>query len=75
MQQRNSADIRLKISNIYKYISTTHNELRYQVKIHAIFEKLTKEKKKKIYCIFFPQFFFLMKKKQKNNKNMLLGKR
>jgi hypothetical protein len=53
-----------------------HNELRYQAKKHAIFEKLSKEKKKKKFGIFYPIFFFNVEKKnrQKNNKDMLWGK-
>jgi hypothetical protein len=40
-----------------------HNELRYQAKIHAISEKLSKEKKKKNLHLL-PQFFFLLKKRK-----------
>jgi hypothetical protein len=49
-----------------------HNKLRYQVKTHAIYEKLSKEKIKILHLL--PQFFFylmLKKIRQKNNKNML----
>jgi hypothetical protein len=48
MQQENLADIMHKLSIIYKHIYSMHNELRYQAKPHAISEKLSKEKKKKI---------------------------
>jgi hypothetical protein len=46
MQQENLADIRHKLSIIYKHIQSMHNELRYQTKIHTISEKLSKEEKK-----------------------------
>jgi len=41
-----------------------HNELRYQAKIHAISEKLSKEEKKYIYKIphLFPHFFLYVEK-------------
>jgi len=35
-----------KLSIIYKHIQAMHNELRYQAKRHAIFEKISKEKNK-----------------------------
>jgi len=41
-----------------------HNELRCQVKRHAIFEKLSKEKIKILH--FLPQFFFLCNYVEKN---------
>jgi hypothetical protein len=56
MQQKNLADIRHKLSIIYKHIQLMHNELRYQAKIHTITEKLSKEKIK--FCIFSSIFFF-----------------
>jgi hypothetical protein len=69
MQQENLADIRHKLSIIYKHIQLMHNELRYQAKTYTIFEKLSKEK----FRIFSPIFFFLLKtNKQKNNKDMLM---
>jgi hypothetical protein len=61
---------RYKLSIIYKHIQAMHNELRYQAKTHAIFEKLSKGKKNKILHLlhqFFFFFFFFMK----NNKNKL----
>jgi hypothetical protein len=77
MQQENLADIMHKLSIIYKHIYSMHNELRYQAKPHAISEKLSKEKKKKL-CIFSPKllllFFLLKTNKQKNNKDMLIEK-
>jgi hypothetical protein len=45
MQQENLADIRHKLSIIYKHIQLMHNELRYQVKTYTISEKLSKEQK------------------------------
>jgi len=57
MQHENLADIRHKLLIIYKHIQSMHNELRYQAKKHAIFEKLSKEKKKKKFGIFYPIFF------------------
>jgi hypothetical protein len=76
MQQENLADIKHKLSIIYKHIQLMHNELRYQAKIYTISEKLSKEKKKKKFRIFSPNFFFLLLKtnKQKNNKDMLMEK-
>jgi len=44
MQQENLADMRHKLSTIYKHIQLMHNELRYQAKTYTIFEKLSKEK-------------------------------
>jgi hypothetical protein len=41
MQHENLADIRHKLSIIYKHIYSMHNELRYQAKRHAISEKLS----------------------------------
>jgi hypothetical protein len=38
-----------------------HNELRYQAKIHTIFERLPKENKNKNYASS-PPFFFILKK-------------
>jgi hypothetical protein len=76
MQQENLADIRHKLSIIYKHIQLMHNKLRHQAKTHAVSEKLSKEKKKKI-CIFslnFLLFFYVENNKQKNNKDMLLEK-
>jgi hypothetical protein len=55
MQHENLADIKHKISIIYKHIQLMHNELRYQAKTHTISEKLLKEKIK--FCIFSPIFF------------------
>jgi hypothetical protein len=43
-----------------------HNELRYQAKIHIIFEKLLKEKKK--ICIFSSNYFILLKNNRKTTK-------
>jgi hypothetical protein len=58
MQHENLADIRHKLLIIYKHIQSMHNELRYQAKKHAIFEKLSKEKKKKKIRHLLPHFFF-----------------
>jgi hypothetical protein len=55
MQPENLANIRHKLSFIYKHIQLMHNELRYQAKTHTISEKLSKEKKKKLHLL--PQFF------------------
>jgi hypothetical protein len=49
-----------------------HQELRHQVKIHKISEKLNTGIN---LCIFLPLFFFSKKKKRKNNKNMLTQRR
>jgi hypothetical protein len=67
MQQENLADIRHKLSIIYKHIQSIHNGLRYQAKIHTIFEKLLKEKEKKNLHLL-PQFFFFNVKKNKTEK-------
>jgi hypothetical protein len=42
MQQENLADIRHKLSIIYKHIQLMNNELRYQAKTYTISEKLKK---------------------------------
>lgn len=71
MQLENLADIRYKLSIIYKHIQSIYNELRYQAKIHTISEKLSKEKIK--FCVFSLNFLFFYVEKeirQKNNKNM-----
>jgi hypothetical protein len=75
MQQENLADIRHKLSIIYKHIQLMHNKLRYQAKTHTISEKLSEEKKKKFPHLL-PHIFFLLLKtiKQKNNKDMLVEK-
>jgi hypothetical protein len=39
MQHENLADIRHKLSIIYKHIQLMHNELRYQAKIHITSKK------------------------------------
>jgi hypothetical protein len=74
MQQENLADIRHKLSIIYKHIQSMHSELRYQAKIHTISKKLSKEEIKILSSP--PIFFFSVKNKnrQKNNKNLLWGK-
>jgi hypothetical protein len=74
MHRKKLADIRHKLSIIYKHIQSMHNELRYQAKTHTISENLSKKKEKK-FCIFTPNFFFflmLKKIKKKNNKDMLM---
>jgi len=38
--QENLTDIKHKLLIIYKHIQTMHNELRYLVKTHEIYEKL-----------------------------------
>jgi len=84
MQQENLVDIRHKLSIIYKHIQSIHNELRYPAKIHAISEKLSKEKIKKFYIsppnYYYYYFFFMLKKKTekikiniyKNKKKIIL---
>jgi len=51
------ADIRHKLSIIYKYSELMHKELRYQAKTHAISYMPRKEKKIKFLHLL-PQFFF-----------------
>jgi hypothetical protein len=51
MQQKNLADIRHKLSIIYKHIQSMLNDLRYQAKRHAISEKLSKEKIKILHLL------------------------
>jgi hypothetical protein len=63
MQQENLADIRHKPSIIYKNVQSMHNELRYQANIHAISEKLSKEKIKIMDLLTHFFFFFVEKKK------------
>jgi hypothetical protein len=58
MQQENLADIRHKLSIIYKHIQLMHNELRYQAKTHTISEKLSKEQNKNSASS--PPFFFFV---------------
>jgi len=51
-----------------------HNELRYQAKIHAVSEKLSKKKK---YLHLLSHFFFLKKNAstvKKQNKSIMCGK-
>jgi hypothetical protein len=68
MQQENLADIRHKLSIIYKHIQLMHNELRYQAKTYTISKKLLKEKIKILHLLSQFFFFFLLKtNKQKNN--------
>jgi hypothetical protein len=43
MQHENLANIRLRISSICNHILSKHNELRYQIKIHEIAERLKKD--------------------------------
>jgi hypothetical protein len=68
MEQENLADIRHKLSIIYKHIQSMRNELRYKAKIHTISEKPSKEKKKKkkknkiLHLL--PQYLFFMLKKK-----------
>jgi hypothetical protein len=71
MQQENLTDIRHKLSIIYKHIQSMHNELRYQAKIHAISEKLLKEKIKILHLLpqFFLFLFFYVKKKQQQQRH------
>jgi hypothetical protein len=71
MQQENLAYIRHKLSIIYKHIQSMHNELRYQTKIHAISEKLSKENKNSTSS---PLIFFLIYKK-KNQQRHAMRKR
>jgi hypothetical protein len=56
--QENLADIRLKLSIIYKHIQLMHNELRYQAKTHTISKKLSKERIK--FCIFYPIIYLFI---------------
>jgi hypothetical protein len=68
MQLESLADIRYKLSIIYKHIQSMHNELRYQTKIHTISETLSK--KIKILHLL-PHFFFFfgfMLEKKKTEK-------
>jgi len=48
-----------------------HNELRYQAKIHAIFEKLSKKKLKILHLLpqFFIFYFMLKNKTEKQQKH------
>jgi hypothetical protein len=73
MQQENLAYIRHKLSIIYKHIQSMHNELRYSTKIHAIFEKLSKEKRKKNSTSSSPTYINIMleKKERKITKTCL----
>jgi hypothetical protein len=79
MKHGNLADIRHKVSIIYKHIISKHNELRYQVKILVISEKLTKEKKKLLHLsrqlLLLLFFFFVEKKKKKNNNKHAIRKK
>jgi hypothetical protein len=59
MQHENLADIKHKLSIIYKHIQSMHNELRYQVKIHMKSEKLSKEKKYIKFCHLLPQYIYI----------------
>jgi hypothetical protein len=56
MHRKNLADIRHKLSIIYRHSQLMRNELRYQAKIHAISDMPRKEKK--IPNIFSPEIFF-----------------
>jgi hypothetical protein len=49
-----------------------HNELRYQAKTHAIFEKLSKERNKGPHLL--PNFFFLLKNERKKQQRHAYGK-
>jgi len=79
MKQENLANIRHKLSFIYKHIQSMHNEQRYQEKIHTISKKLSKGKKiknKKQNFASSPPFylfiyFYVEKIRQKNNKDVL----
>jgi hypothetical protein len=79
MQQENLADIRHKLSIVYKHIQLMHNELRYQTKTYTISEKLSKEKIKishflpNIY-IYIYIYILLKTNKHKSNKDMLMEK-
>jgi hypothetical protein len=59
MHRKNLADIRHKLSIIYKHNELMRNELRYQAKIHAISDIARKEKIK--FLQLFPHFLFLLK--------------
>jgi hypothetical protein len=81
MQQENLADIRHKLSIVYKHIQLMHNELRYQTKTYTISEKLSKEKIKishflpNIYIYIYIYIYILLKtNKHKSNKDMLMEK-
>jgi hypothetical protein len=63
MQHENLADIRHKLSIIYKHIQLIHNELRYQAKTYTISEKLSKKK-----IASFPPIFFLNVENNKTEK-------
>jgi hypothetical protein len=73
MQQENLADIKQKLSIIYKHIQLMHNELRYQAKTYTISEKLSKEKIKIPHLL--PQFFyFLLKNETEKQQECAYGK-
>jgi hypothetical protein len=75
MQQENLANIRHKLSIIYKHIQLMHTELRYQAKTYTIFEKLLKENKNSTSSppyIYIYIYILLKTNKQKNNKDMLM---
>jgi hypothetical protein len=75
MQLEKLADIKHKLSIIYKHIQLMHNELRYQAKTYTISEKLSKEKNKNSASSPPILFYFLLKTNiQKNNKDMLMEK-
>jgi len=52
------ADIRHKLSIIYKHSQLMRNELRYQAKIHATSDIPRKEKRKFLQLL--PQFFLIL---------------
>jgi hypothetical protein len=56
MQQRNVANIRLRISVICNHILSKNNELRHQIIIHEIAERLVKNN-----LHLFPPFFYVEK--------------
>jgi hypothetical protein len=66
MQKENLADIRHKLSIIFKHIQLMHNELRYQAKTYTISENLSieKKKKKKNSASFPPIFYFFFVENQ-----------
>jgi hypothetical protein len=62
MHRKKSADIRYKLSIIYKQGQLMRNEVRYQTKIHAISDIPRKEKIKLLQLHHQKLFFFFNEK-------------
>jgi len=71
MQQENLAQIRLRISIICRHILSKHKQLRWQIKIHEIVERLSR---KTLHLTPFVCFFFFLKKK-KTKSTCIKGKK